>query len=47
MPLDTDCLIARALSERAAALAEEQGVSLLVAPTLNVTLSWYHMQFPG
>ena len=47
MPLDTDCLIARSLSERAAALAEEQGVSLLVAPTLNVTLSWYHMQFPG
>ena len=20
---------------------------MLVAPTLNVTLSWYHMQFPG
>lgn len=47
MPLDTDCLIARSLSARAAALAEEEGLSLLVAPTLNVTLSWYHMQFPG
>ena len=47
MPLDTDCLIARALSARAADLAETQGTSLLVAPTLNVTLSWYHMQFPG
>jgi creatinine amidohydrolase len=47
MPLDTDCVIARALATRAAALGEEQGVSLLVAPTLNVTLSWYHMQFPG
>ncbi len=47
MPLDTDCLIARTLSERAAALAYEQGLSILVAPTLNVTLSWYHMQFPG
>ncbi len=47
MPLDTDCLIARALSERAAARAEEDGLSVLVAPTLNVTLSWYHMQFPG
>jgi creatinine amidohydrolase len=47
MPLDTDCFIARSLSVRAAELGGEQGVSILVAPTLNVTLSWYHMQFPG
>jgi creatinine amidohydrolase len=47
MPLDTDCFIARELCTRAAALGAEQGASLLVAPTLNVTLSWYHMQFPG
>src|SRR5262245_14892658 len=47
MPLDTDCVIARSLATRAAVLGEEQGVSVLVAPTLNVTLSWYHMQFPG
>jgi len=47
MPLDTDCFIARSLATRAAALAQEQGLSVLVAPTLNVTLSWYHMQFPG
>lgn len=47
MPLDTDCFIARALCERTAAHAEAEGASLLVAPTLNVTLSWYHMQFPG
>ena len=47
MPLDTDCLIARSLAARAADLAAEQGLSVLVAPTLNVTLSWYHMQFPG
>jgi creatinine amidohydrolase len=47
MPLDTDCLIARELCRLAAEAAEEQGVRLLVAPTLNVTLSWYHMQFPG
>ncbi|HEY7536376.1 MAG TPA: creatininase family protein [Gaiellaceae bacterium] len=47
MPLDTDCFIARSLAERAAQLGEEQGASILVAPTLNVTLSWYHMQFPG
>ncbi|MFN8188567.1 MAG: creatininase family protein, partial [Gaiellales bacterium] len=47
MPLDTDCFIARSLCERAATLGEHEAVSLLVAPTLNVTLSWYHMQFPG
>lgn len=47
MPLDTDCVIARSLCARAAELGETEGVSLLVAPTLNVTLSWYHMQFPG
>src|SRR6267143_1866591 len=47
MPLDTDCFIARSLCARAADLGNEQGVSVLVAPTLNVTLSWYHMQFPG
>src|SRR4051794_11679020 len=47
MPLDTDCVIARGLAARAAELGEQQGVRILVAPTLNVTLSWYHMQFPG
>ena len=47
MPLDTDCLIARSLCARAAELGEAEGVSVLVAPTMNVTLSWYHMQFPG
>jgi len=47
MPLDTDCFIARSLSVRAAELGEQEGVSILVAPTLNMTLSWYHMQFPG
>jgi creatinine amidohydrolase len=47
MPLDTDCVIARGLALRAAEAGEAAGVRLLVAPTLNVTLSWYHMQFPG
>ena len=47
LPLDTDCVIARSLSLRAAELGAAEGVSILVAPTLNVTLSWYHMQFPG
>jgi creatinine amidohydrolase len=47
MPLDTDCFIARNLCARAALHGEQEGVRLLVAPTMNVTLSWYHMQFPG
>ena len=47
MPLDTDCFIARSLCTRTAELGESEGLSILVAPTLNVTLSWYHMQFPG
>jgi creatinine amidohydrolase len=47
MPLDTDCVIARALCERAAEAAAAESLEVLIAPTLNVTLSWYHMQFPG
>ena len=47
MPLDTDSFIARSLCLRAAEAGAVEGVALLVAPTLNVTLSWYHMQFPG
>jgi len=39
MPLDTDCLIARELCRLAAEAGEEEGVRLLVAPTLNVTRS--------
>jgi creatinine amidohydrolase len=47
LPLDTDCFIARALAERAAEHGEHEGVTLLVAPVVSVTLSWYHMQYPG
>jgi creatinine amidohydrolase len=47
MPLDTDCVIARALCDRAAQAATVEDLDVLIAPTLNVTLSWYHMQFPG
>ncbi len=47
MPLDTDCIIAQGLALRCAVAADAEGVRVLVAPTLNVTLSWYHMQFPG
>src|SRR2546430_8203817 len=46
MPLDTDCFIARTLCARAAEAGEADGVELLVAPTLHVTLSRHHMQFP-
>jgi hypothetical protein len=42
MPLDTDCFIARSLWARAAEAGEAEGVALIVAPTLNVTPSWYH-----
>ncbi len=47
MPLDTDCVIARSLCARVAEAAEGDGLTVLVAPTVNVSLSWYHMQFPG
>lgn len=47
MPLDTDCFIARALAERAAQHADREGMRMLVAPTVPVTLSWYHMQYAG
>jgi creatinine amidohydrolase len=47
MPLDTDCFIARGLALRCAEAADAEGVRVLVAPTINVSLSWYHMQFPG
>jgi creatinine amidohydrolase len=47
MPLDTDCFIARELAIRVSEHAEAEGVTLLVAPTVNVTLSWYHMEYPG
>ena len=47
MPLDTDCVIARGLCDRAAEAAAADGLQVLIAPTLNVTLSWYHMQFSG
>jgi len=47
MPLDTDCVIARSLCARTAEAAEAEGLNVLVAPTVNISLSWYHMQFPG
>ena len=40
MPLDTDCVIAQGLATRTAQLAADAGLRVLVAPTLNVTLSW-------
>lgn len=47
MPLDTDCVIAESIALRCAEQADLDGVRVLVAPTINVSLSWYHMQFPG
>ncbi len=47
MPLDTDAVIARGLCEHAAEAAAAENLDVLIAPVLNVTLSWYHMQFPG
>jgi creatinine amidohydrolase len=47
MPLDTDCVIARSLCARVAEAAEAEGLSVIVAPAVNASLSWYHMQFPG
>jgi creatinine amidohydrolase len=47
LPLDTDCVIARGLSLRVAEAAEEAGLRVLVAPTMNLSLSWYHMQYAG
>jgi creatinine amidohydrolase len=47
MPLDTDCLIARELALRTAAHGAREGVRMLVAPTIGVTVSWYHMQYAG
>ncbi|MCW3005414.1 MAG: creatininase [Solirubrobacterales bacterium] len=47
MPLDTDSLIARELALRVAARGAQEGVRMLVAPTIGVTVSWYHMQYAG
>jgi creatinine amidohydrolase len=47
MPLDTDSFIAAGLCTRVADLAADLGSRFLIAPTLSISLSWYHMQFPG
>jgi creatinine amidohydrolase/Fe(II)-dependent formamide hydrolase-like protein len=46
MRLDTDCFIARSLALRSAELATEQGLGVLVAPTLNVTLFYARRSTP-
>jgi len=47
MPLDTDAFVATNLSELAALEAQRQGLTVLVAPTLNFGVSWYHKNFSG
>lgn len=47
MPLDTDAFTATNWSELTALEAQKQGLTVLVAPTLNFGVSWYHRNFSG
>ena len=47
MPLDTDAFVATHWSELTAIEAEKRGLSVLVLPTLNFGVSWYHRNFSG
>jgi creatinine amidohydrolase len=47
LPLNTDTFVAREIALRSAQAAADVGLRVLVTPPLSVTLSWYHMQFPG
>jgi creatinine amidohydrolase len=47
MPLDTDAFVATTWSEAAAIEAQKRGLTVLVAPTLNFGVSWYHRNFSG
>ncbi len=47
MPLETDAYVATRWSELAALEAQKRGLTVLVAPTLNFGVSWYHRHFVG
>jgi len=47
MPLDTDAYVATRWSELTAIEAQKRGLLVLVAPTLNFGVSWYHRHFAG
>lgn len=47
MPLDTDAFVATNWSELAAMEARRRGLTVLVVPTLNFGVSWYHRKFSG
>jgi creatinine amidohydrolase/Fe(II)-dependent formamide hydrolase-like protein len=47
MPLDTDAFIAGNWCELTALEAQKRGLTVLVAPTLNFGVSWYHKNFSG
>ncbi len=47
MPLDTDAFVATGWSELTALAAQKRGLAVLVAPSLNFGVSWYHKNFSG
>lgn len=47
LPLDTDAYIATELCECVALAAHKRGLTVLVAPTLDFGVSWYHRDFAG
>ncbi len=47
MPLDTDAFVATNWAELTALEAQKRGLTVLVVPTLNFGVSWYHRNFSG
>lgn len=46
-PMDVDTVIARSLAERAARTVQDRGGYVVVGPSVNLGVSWYHMDFAG
>ena len=47
MSVGTDHSSSQLLCEMIAQKAQEEGLRVLVAPTVNYGISWYHVNFPG